>query len=161
MKYLTSKIEGDILVLNFGVTTITDRLAVDSIASEWIDILAESELHKMIIDFSSVEFISSDLLGELLDLRTACEVAGVSLKLCCLSRDFESALELTQMSSMFKTYHSQRSAIERFNADNFLVRQEFFARYASETETETSYAASVHTPSMELFPAGSVEPFGL
>jgi anti-sigma B factor antagonist len=153
MNYLSGQIEGDILIVEFRVAAAIDRLTVDSVSHEWMGRLRTSGLKKLIIDFSSLEFLSSGLLGKLVELRSACLRTGVSLKLCCLSQELKNVLSLTRLNGQFKTYHSRRSAIERFSADNFLVRQAFFARYAAEPEMESIGITSAPTRRLELFPS--------
>jgi anti-sigma B factor antagonist len=160
MNYLSGRIEGDILIVEFHVAAVLDRLAVDSVSTEWVNQLEASGLKKLIIDFSSLEFLSSALLGKLVELRTACLSSGVSLKLCCLTKEFEHVLSLTRLRSQFKTYHSLRSAVERFAADNFLVRHEFFARYTAEPDLVASSVVTGAPQLLEHFPiSGRQQPF--
>lgn len=155
MNYLTTETEGDILVIGFRVATLIDRLSISEVAEEWMEQLESSDLRKLIIDFSSLEFLSSDLLGKLVELRTACLVRGVSLKLCSLSKELKNALSLTRLTGQFKTYRTLRSAIECFGADNYVARQEFFSRYASESYAESTFANASAAPALELFPSSN------
>lgn len=150
MNYLAIRTEGDVLVMEFQVAAVTDSLSVESVGTEWMRELESSDHKKLVIDFSAIEFLSSGLLGELIQLRGYCRAQGISLKLCCLSNQLKNVLSLTQLSGQFKTYHSQRGAIECFAADNFVVRQEFFARYGRELEDETCFPQMVSTPTLEL-----------
>ena len=150
MNYLAIRTEGDVLVMVFQVAAVVDSLSVDSVGTEWMRELESSDHKKLVIDFSSLEFLSSGLLGELLQLRAYCRSKGVSLKLCCLSKELKNVLSLTQLSTQFKTYHSQRGAIECFAADNFVVRHEFFARYGRDLDDETCFPQMVSTPTLDL-----------
>ena len=155
MNYLTNRTEGDILVIGFRVASIIDRLSVTEVAEEWMQELELSDGRKLIIDFSELEFLSSDVVGKLIELRTACMVKGVALKLCCLSDELEQVLSMTRLNAQFKIYRTQRSAIECFAADNFVARQAFFAGYASETDAEHTLAHATTAPTLDLFPTSN------
>ena len=155
MNYLENRIENDILIIDFQVASITDTLAVEQAASEWMQALESSGLDRLIIDFSSLEFLSSGLLGELIQLRRYCQANGISLKLCCLSKQLKDVLSLTQLSTRFKTYHSRRSAIECFAADNFVARHEFFARYDTEQAAPPSFTQITTTQTLDLIAESS------
>lgn len=150
MNYLASRTEGDILIIDFQVFAIIDILAVESVANEWMRELESSNRNRLIIDFSSLEFLSSGFLGELVQLRAFCMAKGISLKLCCLSKELKHVLALTGLDSQFKTYHSQRGAIECFSADNFVSRQAFFARFGMEHDAHLSTPQMATTPTLEL-----------
>ena len=155
MNYLTNRTEGDILVIGFRVASIVDRLSVTEVASEWMQELTATDQRKLIVDFSALKFLSSDVVGKLVELRTACMVKGVSLKLCCLSDELKRVLSMTRLNAQFKIYATQRSAIECFAADNFVARQAFFARYATETDAEISIVHAAAAPTLELFPTSN------
>ena len=155
MNYLTNRTEGDILVIGFRVASIVDRLSVTEVASEWMQELTATDQRKLIVDFSALEFLSSDVVGKLVELRTACMVKGVSLKICCLSDELKRVLSMTRLNAQFKIYATQRSAIECFVADNFVARQAFFARYATETDAELSLVHAAAAPTLELFPTSN------
>lgn len=146
MHYLTSKTEGDILIIGFQVAAAIDSVSVNSIATEWFQQLESTDGRKMIIDFTSLAFLSSDLVGKLVEFRRFCLAKGVSLKLCCLPLELKQVLALTGLKTQFKTYHSQRGAIECFAADNFVARHEFFSRY----KPEPSLIQAAPTPTLQL-----------
>jgi len=157
MNYLTSITEDDILILGFQVAAAIDGVSVNAIATEWFEQLESTDGRKLVIDFSSLKFLSSDLVGKLIEFRRFCLAKGVSLKLCCLPMEFKQVLKLTGLKSQFKIYHSQRGAIECFAADNFVARQQFFSRY----EPAPSMAQAVPTPTLQLIAESTnTSPFG-
>lgn len=150
MDYLTSEEVRDILVINFPMTTIVDPVSVQAIGDEIFSHVEDSDLRRLILDFTGVSFVSSELVGVLVNLRRFCHVQGVSLKLAGLSAGFREVLDLTNLSKLFKIYRTRKSAIEMFGADDFTVRHEFFETYANFGTDELIEAAPVPLAPLSL-----------
>ena len=150
MDYLTSEEVRDILVISFPMTTIVDSVSVQAIAEEVVFKMEGSDLRRLILDFTGVSFVSSELAGVLVNLRRYCHVQGVSLKLAGLSSGFREVLELTNLSTLFKIYRTRNSAIEMFGADDFIVRHEFFENYANFGTDDLSDSAPVPVAPLRL-----------
>lgn len=141
MNYLNERIENDILIVEFTVATILDSLAVDSVWQELNDRVGRADRSRVVIDFSSVEFVSSGLLGVLLTLRSMGQAKGFSLKLCGLTKGMKKIFSVTELDGLFKTYRTQRSAIESYGAESFVVRHEFFTRFDAARKSKSDVAA--------------------
>jgi anti-anti-sigma factor len=115
MNYLNKKVENDILILEFTVATILDPLSIESVWKELTDRLQQSCRNKVIIDFSSIEFVSSGLLGVLLTFRSMGQAKSFSVKLCGLNKAMKKVFSETELDGLFRIHHSQRSAIESFD----------------------------------------------
>ena len=86
MNYFSEKTENDILILEFTVASILDPLAVDAVWHQLMSAFERSGKNKVVFDFSSVEFVSSGLLGVLLTFRGMGQTKGFSFKLCGLKK---------------------------------------------------------------------------
>ena|SRR5579864_2772778 len=74
--------------------------------------LAENEEHtRVVLDFSGVEFLSSDSLGLLANLRKKLGVAGIQLRLCYLEPHLRDVLRVTHLDKVFAIYGSQHDAL--------------------------------------------------
>lgn len=150
MEYVSSEKVHDILVVGFSYSMIVDPITVQSIADEIVSKVENTDSRRLILDFSGVEFVSSELVGRLVSLRRYCQVKGIALKLAGLSSSFREVLELTNLRKLFKTYRTRNSAIEMFAADDFVIRQRFFESYASTQPEENNFAAPVAVAPLRL-----------
>jgi len=159
MDYLSERIDGDILVLEFQVAALVDLIAIDAVAKEWHDRLSRSELMKVVVDFGPVAFVSSSLLGNLVSFRTHCLARGITLRICGLSEDFSKVMSMTRLDGLFSISHSQQAAIEQFASDSFLVRQQFFSQYDAAMESDMNLGVAVPVNNMSLTPTESPQAY--
>jgi len=143
MEYVSSEIVRGVLVIGFPTATIVDSLTVRSVADEIIARVEDMDCRRLVLDFAGVGLVTSELIGRLVSLRKYCQVQGIKLKLAGLSAGFKEVLEITNLSSYFKTYRTRNSAIEMFVADDFMIRHEFFETYANSESEDFSNAAPV------------------
>lgn len=155
MNYLNERTENDILVIEFTVAAILDPLAVDSVWNELTTVLARSGKSKVIIDFSSVEFVSSGLLGALITFRSMGQARGFSFKLCGLKSEMKKIFSVTELDGLFRIYRTQKSAVESYAAESFVIRQELFARNDPEMIVAAESFDSIAVPAerVALLPA--------
>ena len=146
MEYVSSREIQGVLVIGFPSAAIVDPVAVQMISEEVMARVENADCRRLILDFTGVSFITSELVGKMVGFRRYCQTNGISLKLAGLPASFRRVLELTKLSTQFKTYHTLNSALEMFGADDFMVRQEFFAAYANSPSDEFSGAVAANVP---------------
>jgi len=147
MSYISTEYARDILVIGFPSTTILDSVAIRSISDEMIAAVEDFDCRRLVLDFTGVDFITSEWIGSLVQFRRFCQVRAISLKLASLSDSFLQALKLTKLATHFKTYGSRISAMEMFEADDFVARHNFFTEYANEGREFAVSAPTLIAPS--------------
>jgi len=70
-----------------------------------------SKHHEVVLQMEKVDFLDSSGLGALVRLVTAARSNGGDLRLCALPPQIRKTLELTNLTSLFKTYESEADAI--------------------------------------------------
>lgn len=76
----------DVTVVAFGNSAVLDSLTVDAVAKELYALVEEQNKKKILLDFTSVEFLSSQMLGVLLSLHKKAVANGTELVLCGLRK---------------------------------------------------------------------------
>ena len=140
---LSTEVFGDVLVIDVAPDSVAH-----SVSEELIFQLNDSGCRKVVLDFSSLMKTTSEILGDLVAFRTYCEVNGIALKLSGLDETLKSLLDVTGLRTLFKSYSTVNSAVEKFNADSYLRRQEFFSEYDKRFEEESEFE-SLARPKIE------------
>ena len=103
---------GTISVVNFVDAAITDMLQIQQIAQE-IDLLVTKEdRRRIILDFSSVNFLSSQTLGMLLKLHRKLADNSGWLGLCGLKKNLHKVFQITRLDTIFNFYDTQQEAAD-------------------------------------------------
>jgi anti-sigma B factor antagonist len=70
----------------------------------------------LVINFNSVDYMSSAGLRELVSALKRVKSAGGDIRLCCVPPRVNEVLELSGLSSIFYVFEDQSSALESFSA---------------------------------------------
>jgi len=69
---------------------------------------------KILLDFRSVEYISSLLLAKLITFHRECKASKTDLKLCGLTPQVMEVIKTTHLDALFEIYSSERKALAAF-----------------------------------------------
>ena len=113
--YLDLKDAGEVLVVTFRQASILDQAVIDQIARE----LDQAELEaasnrKMLLDFQAVEFMSSAMLGKLIQLHKRCKADKTRLKLCGISKNPLDVFKITRLDKLFEIHKDAPTALATF-----------------------------------------------
>jgi len=74
-------------------------------------ILADSEIHHVLVDFSQIEYFSSSILEALRNIWLQVKRRGGKMALCCLSPGGREILHLSRFDTIWTTHNSQSEAL--------------------------------------------------
>ncbi len=78
--------------------------------------LVENNIHKIILDFSDIDFIDSSGIGLLVEiLKTVSKFEDGQLKIVNINRQVKDILKQIQLYTIFDIYDSEEEALESFN----------------------------------------------
>jgi len=78
--------------------------------------LIEKNIHKILLDFSDIDFIDSSGIGLLVEiLKTLTKYDNGQLKLVSLNKQVKDVLKQIQLYSVFDIYEIEDEALESFN----------------------------------------------
>jgi len=105
----------DVVVVSFATVKILDQLAIDQIREEFKDLtLQAASGRKLLLDFSRVQFMSSSMIGQIVQLHKQCKKDKVKLKLCNISPDIKEVFKITGLTKLLDIYDDPAGALAAF-----------------------------------------------
>ena len=106
---------GDVLVVGFKQASILDQAVIDEIGNEFGQARLEAAANrKLVVDFQAVEFMSSAMLGKLVQLHKRCKAEKVKLKLCNISNNPLEVFKITRLDKLFEIHKDTATALAKF-----------------------------------------------
>lgn len=116
MSSLLIRDKDDIVIVSFTQTKILDGATIRQIGIEFQDLTLQAAAgHKLLLDFSRVEFMSSAMIGEIVRLQKKCKQDKVRLKLCNISASILEVFKITGLTKVLEIYPDGVKAIEAFS----------------------------------------------
>jgi len=105
---ITDEQEG-ILIARFQGGRIIDESHIENLGKELNELLNE-EQNKIILNFGGVNFMSSAMIGKLIQFGKKCSNSGTELRLCDINENIEEVFELMKLGTMFKVESDEEAA---------------------------------------------------
>jgi anti-anti-sigma factor len=106
--------EGDVAVVSFNAVSLCDIGAIERVAKQLRQYIAESRPKKMVIDFSQVKFFTSQTLGLLLDIWRKLESEGGQVVISGINPQLHRVFKITNLDKIFKFFPDRQSAVNAF-----------------------------------------------
>jgi anti-sigma B factor antagonist len=100
-KHLEVEQIGDVTVARFTDKKILDEQTLQAIREQLFGLVGELGRCKLLLDFGSVEYLSSPILGELITLHKQVNAAGGQLMLCNIDPQIYEVFEITKLNKLF------------------------------------------------------------
>jgi anti-sigma B factor antagonist len=115
MEMIEIRDEEDVVVVSFATVKILDQLAIDQIREEFKGLtLQAASSRKLLLDFSRVQFMSSAMIGQIVQLHKQCKQDKVKLKLCNISPDIKEVFKITGLTKLLDIYDDVAGALAAF-----------------------------------------------
>ncbi len=114
MSQLKSEVEGSVRTVYFTAARILDELSIRGIGEELIGMVEKCEEEKILLDFSTVQFLSSAALGMLIRFYKRCKEFKVRLKLCSIAPDILDVFKITGLNKVFDIHKDRAQALTAF-----------------------------------------------
>ncbi|MBI3836688.1 MAG: STAS domain-containing protein [Planctomycetia bacterium] len=106
---------GEVLVANFKQASILDQNIIDQIGREFEQAELEAASNrKLLLNFQTVEYMSSAMLGKLVQLHKRCKADKTRLKLCSISKNPLEVFQITRLDRLFEIYKDATTALAAF-----------------------------------------------
>jgi anti-sigma B factor antagonist len=106
---------GEVLVVSFKQTSILDQPTIDQIGREFEQAQLEaSGNRKLLLNFHAVEYMSSAMLGKLIQLQKRCKVDKIKLKLCTISKNPLDVFKITKLDKLFEIHPDIHAALATY-----------------------------------------------
>lgn len=94
---------------------LVEGSGIDHLAEELYQLIEADGRRKLVVNFSSVEFISSAGLGKLVVLQKKVNAHGGTLRFCCIRPEVREIFAVTKFDGLFDIRNDEADALSDFN----------------------------------------------
>jgi len=103
-----------ITVVSFVDTKIVAAENIQEVGEQLYS-LVEDEGHKqLLLNFGNVQYLSSEALAKLINLKKKVGAVKGKLKLCCIHPDLLEVFRITRLDQVFEIYTEEQAALDKF-----------------------------------------------
>lgn len=113
---LQCQVRDGVTVVMFQTSTILDIVTIQRIARELYAIVDRPDASKVVLDFSDVQFLSSQALGVLLTLRRKADKAGTKVALASVRPEMAKVFRITNLDKLFAFHPDCAAAVAEMGA---------------------------------------------
>jgi len=106
--------ESGVTVVTFRTASILDGSAIEGIGRELFDLVDNQAQRKLILDFHQVKFLSSSMLGVLIQLQKKAGAIKGRAVIVNLKPELRKVFTITRLDKLFTFFDSDRDALESF-----------------------------------------------
>jgi anti-sigma B factor antagonist len=104
----------DVTIVRFRETSILDTQLIQQISEDLTRLIEAQHRRKVLLDFSSVKFLSSSALGVLVTLKKKADSIKGTLVISGMNKDLRKVFKITNLDKMFEFKDDESSALEVF-----------------------------------------------
>jgi anti-sigma B factor antagonist len=104
----------DVTVVNFNDPSILDPAHIEQIGAELYDLIDKLDRRKLVLDFSDVQFLSSQTLGVLVTMRRKADAAKSKVVIAGLRPELYKIFKITRLESLFSFFPDEQQALQSF-----------------------------------------------
>jgi anti-sigma B factor antagonist len=109
--YITVEEQGDVLVVAFKSRMLNDEENIEQLGQELFALVEQSQWLKLVINLSSVEYLTSSVLGKLITLHRKLHRIKGKMVLFGLSEGVDSILRTSKLETYFTIAENRDAAI--------------------------------------------------
>lgn len=115
MSSLKSQELGDVRVVGFATGKLLDESVIQQVGTDLMVIASDAEEgQKILLSFRGVSFMSSAMLGQLVQFLKTCKKQGAELKVCSISPEIFEIFKVTKLNKLFDVHKDEKKAIDSF-----------------------------------------------
>jgi anti-sigma B factor antagonist len=105
---------GDVTVVRFRDHKIVEDINIQELGSEMFHLIEVENRDKLLLNFSSVDFLSSAALGKLITLDKKMKAHGGTLKLSNIRPEIYEVFAITRLNRLFDIKDDEADALAAF-----------------------------------------------
>jgi anti-sigma B factor antagonist len=105
---------GDVTVVRFVDRKILDEASIQELGQELFQLAEEGDRKSLLLNFSSVEFLSSAALGKLITLDKKVKAHSAKLKLSNIRPEIYEVFAITKLNKLFEIHDNEADALAAF-----------------------------------------------
>jgi anti-sigma B factor antagonist len=103
-----------VTVAKFTDKKILDETNIQIIANQLFSLIDDDHRKKIVLDFATVEYLSSAALGKLITLDKKVKADKGELRLCTIRKDILEVFKITKLDKLFKIFETREKALAGF-----------------------------------------------
>lgn len=104
----------DVTVVHFRDHKIIEDFGIQELGQELTQLVEAEGRKKLVLNFASVDFLSSAALGKLISLDKKVKATGGKLKLCNIRREIYEVFAITKLNRLFDIKNEEADALAAF-----------------------------------------------
>jgi anti-sigma B factor antagonist len=105
---------GDVTVVRFVDRKILDEASIQELGQELFKLVEEEKKKKLLLNFSSVDFLSSAALGKLITLDNKAKANGSKLRFSNIRPQIYEVFKITKLNKKFDIKDDEKQALDGF-----------------------------------------------
>lgn len=105
---------GDVTVVNFRDQKIIEDLRIQELGQELFQLVEGDKRKKLVLNFATVDFLSSAALGKLITLDRKVKANNGVLKLCNIRPEIYEVFAITKLNRLFDIRRDEGEALAAF-----------------------------------------------
>ena len=105
---------GDVTVVRFCDRKIIDDINIQELGQELFGLIEQDNRGKLLLNFSSVDFLSSAALGKLITLDKKVKAHGGAMKLSNIRPEIYEVFAITKLNRLFDIQDDEADALAAF-----------------------------------------------
>ena len=111
---LTSYTKDGILTIIFEDARILDETKLEELGRDLLELLNKTTEERVVLDFRNVKFMSSSMLGKLVQLHKKAAEFKVKMKLCAIDTEIRQVFKITKLDKLFEIEPDEAAARAAF-----------------------------------------------
>jgi anti-sigma B factor antagonist len=111
---LSNYTKDGILTIIFEDARILDETKLDQLGRDLLEMLDKTTEERVVLDFRNVKFMSSSMLGKLVQVHKKAGEFKVKLKLCSIDSEIRQVFKITKLDKLFDIEADEAAARAAF-----------------------------------------------
>jgi anti-anti-sigma factor len=112
---LNASSKDGILTIQLTDERLMEEGQLKRIQDELMKLLGKTTEQKVVLDFTPVKFMSSSMLGKLVQVHKKCKEFKVKLKLCGIDPEIQKVFKITNLHKLFEIEADETAARKSFS----------------------------------------------
>lgn len=105
----------DVSVVSFQNISVLDSANIEALGRSLLDLVEKQDTRKLILEFTTVRFMSSQALGVLLQLKKAMDPVHGKIVIVGIRPELHKVFKITNLHKMFTFHDDLDKALQEFN----------------------------------------------
>jgi len=114
---ITVSSQGDVRIVEFAVNKILDEAVIREIGDGIGKLIDEKERPQVLLDFATVDHLSSAALGMLISVNGRIRERNGKLRLAAIKPQIKEVFAITKLDKLFKIKISRQEAVDSFQVE--------------------------------------------